>query len=58
MKKIIAEWAYESFGNIPKNGDEFTYHDITVKVFQMDHNRIKALNVTKNTNEAQDGGEE
>lgn len=56
--KIIAEWAYESFGNIPKTSDEFTYHDITVKVFQMDHNRIKALNVTKNLDETMYGGEE
>lgn len=57
--KIIAEWAYENFGTIPKVGDSFRYHDVEVKVFEMDHNRITGLTVTiLPSEEDKEGGEE
>lgn len=56
LNKIMGEWAYESFGAIPKEGDSFTYHDITVKAFKMDHNRIVTLCVQKNVSEGEEGG--
>ncbi len=57
--KIIAEWAYENFGTIPKVGDSFKYHEVEVKVFEMDHNRITALAVTVlPSEEKEEGGEE
>ena len=56
--KIVAEWAYENFGNIPKVGDSFRYHELEVKVFEMDHNRITALTVTVLPSEEEKGGEE
>ncbi len=58
VNKIIAEWAYENFGTIPKVGDSFRYHDVEVKVFEMDHNRITALSVTVLPSEEEEGGEE
>ncbi len=51
LNKVMGEWAYEAFGAIPKEGEEFKYHDITVKAFKMDHNRIVSLCVTKNVTE-------
>ena len=56
--KIIAEWAYENFGTIPKVGDTFRYHELEVKVFEMDHNRITSLTVTVLPSEEEKGGEE
>ncbi len=58
VNKIIAEWAYENFGTIPKVGDSFKYHEVEVKVFEMDHNRITALTVTILPSETEEGGEE
>lgn len=47
LNKVMGEWAYEAFGAIPKEGEEFKYHDIIVKAFKMDHNRIVSLCVKK-----------
>ncbi len=58
VNKIIAEWAYENFGTIPKVGDSFKYHEVEVRVFEMDHNRITALTVTILPSETEEGGEE
>ncbi len=58
VNKIIAEWAYENFGTIPKVGDSFKYHEVEVKVFEMDHNRITALTVTILPSDKEEGGEE
>ncbi|MCQ2538567.1 MAG: hemolysin family protein [Lachnospiraceae bacterium] len=56
LNKVMGEWAYESFGAIPKEGDSFTYNEITVKAFKMDHNRIETLCV-KRTPAAEEGEE-
>ncbi len=58
LNKVMGEWAYESFGAIPKEGDSFKYHDIEVKAFKMDHNRILSLCVTKHEEAAGKGGDE
>lgn len=43
--KLLGEWAYEQFNEIPKIGDSFEYYDVTVKVSEMNHNRILRLTV-------------
>ena len=43
--KLLGEWAYEQFAEIPKIGDSFEYYDVTVKVSEMNHNRILRLTV-------------
>lgn len=59
LTKLMGEWAYETFGNIPKVGDSFDYHGLNVKVFSMDHNRITGLSVTYvPETELEEGGED
>lgn len=43
--KLLGEWAYEQFAAIPKVGDGFSYHGLSVTVTEMRHNRILRLNV-------------
>ena len=47
---------YERFAAIPKPGDAFTYHRVSVTVASMDHNRILKLRVTLLPEE--EGGEQ
>ena len=42
----MGEWAYEQFPAIPKPGDTFTYHRVSVTVASMEHNRILKLRVS------------
>ena len=46
VNTLMGEWAYERFAAIPKPGDAFTYHRVSVTVSSMDHNRILKLRVT------------
>ena len=46
INTLMGEWAYEQFTAIPKPGDSFTYHRVSVAVESMDHNRILKLRVT------------
>ena len=46
INTLMGEWAYEQFTAIPKSGDSFTYHRVSVTVGEMDHNRILKLRVT------------
>ena len=46
VNTLMGEWAYERFAAIPKPGDAFTYHRVSVTVASMDHNRILKLRVT------------
>ena len=46
INTLMGEWAYERFGAIPRVGDSFTYHGVSVTVSRMDHNRIRKLRVT------------
>ena len=52
----MGEWAYEQFTAIPKVGDSFRYHDLTVTVSAMEHNRIRKLHVSVQPGE--EGGAE
>ena len=53
----MGAWAFEKFGGIPSVGDSFRYYGLDIRVTEMDHNRIKRLEVTV-ANENKDGGEE
>ena len=46
VNTLMGEWAYERFAAIPRAGDHFTYHRVSVTVSSMDHNRILKLRVT------------
>ena len=46
INTLMGEWAYERFAAIPRTGDHFTYHRVSVTVASMDHNRILKLRVT------------
>ena len=56
VNTLMGEWAYERFAAIPKPGDAFTYHRVSVTVSSMDHNRILKLRVTLLPEE--EGGEQ
>ena len=46
VNTLMGEWAYEQFPAIPKPGDAFTYHRVSVTVTSMEHNRILKLRVS------------
>lgn len=54
--KLLGEWAYEQFSNIPVPGDSFCYHGVRISVGEMEHNRILHLRAELET--AQEGGEQ
>ena len=45
--KLLSEWTYEQFPDIPQPGREFAYHDITVRVTAMQDHRILRLLVRR-----------
>ena len=53
----LGEWAYQMFDSIPSPGDSFRYHELTVTVTEMEHNRILKLKVVR-TPETAEGGEQ
>ena len=53
----LGEWAYQMFDSIPSPGDSFRYHELTVTVTEMEHNRILKLKVVR-TPETVEGGEQ
>ena len=53
----LGEWAYQMFDSIPSPGDSFRYHELTVTVTEMEHNRILKLKVVR-TLETAEGGEQ
>lgn len=52
--KLLGEWAYEQFDNIPSVGDSFRYENVEVTVSEMHNNRILRLKVRL----IDEGGEE
>ena len=52
----MGEWAYEQFTAIPRVGERFVYHGLSVTVSAMEHNRIRKLRVER-TDEEEGGGE-
>ena len=53
----MGEWAYKQFTAIPKVGESFRYHELSVTVSAMEHNRIRKLHVTLAGGEAEGGAE-
>ena len=53
----MGEWAYEQFTAIPQVGESFSYHNLSVTVDEMEHNRILKLKVTL-LPEEEEGGED
>ena len=53
----MGEWAYEQFTAIPRPGDSFSYHGLSVTVSEMEHNRILKLKVQLSP-ETEEGGED
>ena len=53
----LGEWAYQMFDSIPTPGDSFRYHELTVTVTEMEHNRILKLKVVR-TPETAEGGDD
>ena len=53
----MGEWAYEQFTAIPRPGESFRYHGLTVTVAEMEHNRILKLKVSLSP-ETAEGGED
>ena len=43
----LGEWAYTMFDEIPNVGDSFRYHDLTLTVTEMEHNRIRRLKAVR-----------
>ena len=56
VNKLMGEWAYEQFAEIPQPGDSFSYHRVHVTVCEMEHNRILKLQVRLLSDE-EEGGE-
>ncbi len=52
---VLGAWAFEQFGAIPSEGDSFSYHNLTVAVEKMDHNRILRLKLTVSPEKAEGG---
>ena len=53
----MGEWAYEQFTAIPHVGESFSYHNVSVTVDEMEHNRILKLKVSL-LPEKEEGGED
>ena len=53
----MGEWAYEQFTAIPRVGESFSYHNVSVTVDEMEHNRILKLKVSL-LPEKEEGGED
>ena len=53
----MGEWAYEQFTAIPRVGESFSYHGLSVTVDEMEHNRILKLKVEL-LPEEEEGGED
>ena len=51
----LGEWAYQLFDSIPSPGDSFRYHELTVTVTEMEHNRILKLKVVRVPETAEGG---
>lgn len=56
VNKLMGEWAYEQFAEIPQPGDSFSYYRVHVTVCEMEHNRILKLQVRLLSDE-EEGGE-
>ena len=55
--KLLGEWTYEQFDELPSEGDFFDYNGLRVTVEQLDQRRIRKLHIAP-APAAADGGEE
>ena len=46
--ETVGGWTLEMFGGFPKEGDSFTFEDLTVTVLKMDGLRVERVLVKKN----------
>lgn len=53
--KLLGEWVYEHFDVIPKKGDSFSYHDLTLTVGEVVNNRIMKV-IADLDSDAEEGG--
>ena len=44
--KLLGEWTYEQFDELPAEGDSFVYNGLRVAVEKVDHHRIMKLRIT------------
>lgn len=56
--KLFGEWVYEQFDRLPRQGDAYTYHGVTVTVMGMRQHRLVKLNVRVAPHEEEKGGED
>ena len=49
---IMADWVIERTKEIPKVGDSFTWQNLTVRIEETEHNRIRKVKITKVTEES------
>lgn len=55
--KLLGEWTYEQFDQLPETGDSFTYNGLRVTVAEVEHHRIRKLLVTQETASPEEGGD-
>ena len=55
--KLLGEWAYEQFDNIPSVGDSFDYEDLHITVLEMDGLRVEKVLVVKKPPEVDPDGD-
>ena len=55
VNTLMGEWAYEQFSAIPTAGESFRYHELTVTVSEMEHNRIRKLRLRLAPEETEGG---
>ena len=58
MDTRLGEWAYQRFDEIPSPGDSFSYHDLTITITEMDHNRILKLKIVHTPSDREGGDEQ
>jgi len=55
--KLLGEWAYENFENIPSQGESFSYNGLTITLTQIEARRIMKLHIALPKEQAPEGGE-
>ncbi len=55
--KLLGEWAYEQFDQLPEEGDSFSYNGLRVTVQEIEHRRILKLRIERAPDAPGEGGE-
>ena len=56
--KLLGEWTYEQFDELPAEGDYFDYNGLRVTVEQLDQRRIRKLHIAPAPEAKDERGEE